>query len=61
MKKFATKEAPWNYRKDLRGSIVFNKSEKSTLVELPAQRYQIMDISTRKVSRLAHKQIYDVL
>jgi hypothetical protein len=34
--------------------VVFNGSEKSTLVELPAKRYQIMDISTRKVSRLAH-------
>lgn len=34
--------------------VVFNEREKNALMELPGKRYQIMDISTRKVSRLAH-------
>ncbi len=33
---------------------VFNSFEKQSLGALPAIRYQIMDISSRKVSRLAH-------
>lgn len=34
--------------------LVFSESEKNALMELPVKRYQIIDISTRKVSRLAH-------
>jgi len=33
--------------------LVFNEREKDALMELPGKRYQIMDISTRKVSHLA--------
>jgi len=33
---------------------VFNSIEKQALLALPLRRYQVMDVSTRKVSRLAH-------
>jgi len=33
---------------------VFNTTEKQALAALPLRRYEIMDVSTRKVSRMAH-------